>query len=378
MPRIALTMLGLAFLAPALAAAEPRADALKNEQQYIDRLLAMPDTAPAHADLATWCAANGMDERAKVHWREALARDPDNKEARAALGFVKRGIEWVPAEKAGPTPLPPPPPDETFLARRRELRQQILDISRELLVPGDMDRWKQGQLKILMIRDPATAEPIIRILGVGPIESRMLAADVLAQTPGDEALRYLLGLAVADPSDAVHKAAVDALELRDDHRVIQQLIYACARGLEPTMRRAAHALGELRAWEAVPALIANLRTVEYRTVLVKELRRPNAIMGMVIPYVADLRPVVAPGVVAYDPVIGTITPGGIGVYARPVEVTTRKTEAKLIEQPVVLEALKKITGQDLGYDDSIWRRWLASEERRRAEKEKAAKDGPKS
>jgi len=141
------------------------------------------------------------------------------------------------------------------------------------------------------------------------------------------------------------------------------------------MRRAAHALGELRAWEAVPALIANLKTVEYQTVLVKELRRPSAFVGMAIPYVADLRPVVVPGVVAYDPVIGYITPGGFG---RPVEVTTRKTEAKLIEQPVVLEALKKITGQDLGYDDSIWRRWLASEERRRAEKEKAAKDGPKS
>jgi len=380
MPRTALAAAVLAAVLAASAAgaepaagpaAEPTADTLKDEGQYIDHLLAMDDTAAAHVALARWCEARGMHDRARVHWREALVRDDNQPEARAALGFVRRGLEWVPAETARPAPLPVET-DPTLPARRLELEREIRDVANDLLGADDPDKIRQGRLRIMMVRDPAAAEPIMRVLGIGPIEWRVLAAEVLVQIPGDDALRFLLGLALADTSDAVHDAAVESLRLRDDHRVVQPLIYACARGLEATMRRAAHALAELRAWEAVPALIANLKTVEYHTVLVTELRRPTAVSGLLVPYVMNVRPVVAPGVVAYDPVIGYISPYGFVEYRRPVEVTTEKTEARTVEQPPVLEALKKITGVDHGYDEGAWRRWLTAEERRRAEKERAA------
>jgi hypothetical protein len=80
--------------------------------------------------------------------------------------------------------------------------------------------------------------------------------------------------------------------------------------------------------------------------------------GTIIPYVADVHPIVSGNAVAFDPVIGYIGSGvGIGSTAGPQEVTVEKTKIKLVEQPAVLEALKKITGQDFGYNLFQWRQW---------------------
>jgi len=336
---------------------------LATEQAYVDRLLAMDDSAAAHVDLANWCAAHGLAEKAKVHWSEALLRDPDNAEARAALGFVNRNGQWVPVSEAEPAPIAPPA-DPTFAARRQALARDIEDVQQHLLVSPSAAAWTEGRNKILAIRDAAAAEPIARILGAGDVNCRLLAAEVLGQIPGDEALRYLLGLALADPADAVHRTAIESLKDRADDRIVQQLIYALARGREPTMRRAAYALGELGAMEAVPALIANLRTVEYRNVMVKELRQsPSMFVGTLTPYIAGLRPVVSGGAVAYDPIIGYIVSGGGISFAQPPqEVLVEKTQAERVEQPDVLEALKKITGRDFGYDEAEWHRWSAERE----------------
>ena len=409
----------LAFVASTTLAAEPPPAKMKGEQTYVERVLAMPDTAAAHADLARWCAANSLPDRAKIHWEEALVRDADHADARAALGYVRRGGEWVAGgsgasgsgasgsgalslglltPSAAPpanndrgsgaqttglqtpalpqTPAaqePPAPPDVTFRVRQREYLKQIQDIARRLLIPTDLAAWKEGRLQILMLRDPAAVEPLVRTLSGGTIEVRMLVAETLGQIPSDEAQRHLIALAIGDPSPAVNAQAVSSLEQRDDPRAVQQLIYALARGQEATMLRAARALGSLGAWDAVPALIAKLRSVVYRTVTVTELRQAPAriTLGGLFPYVADVRPVVAPGVVAYDPVIGYLMPGGFRVPAEPappVEVQVQKTESQWAEQPDILDALKKITGRDLGYDQAEWRRWLGERERERAAK----------
>lgn len=350
---------------PTLAAEAPAAPPTAG-QPYLDRVLRMPDTAAAHVELAQWCEANGLPARARVHWQEALFRDPENRAARAALGFVRRGDRWVPAEEAGPPPTQSPPTDDTFQARQRAAREELLEVSRRLLIHSNEQAWAEGRRRVLMIRDPAAVEPVVRILGIGDEPTRVLAAEVLAQIPGEESLRHLATMAYADASEEVHRVAIEGLKRRDDSAgAIQPLATALARSKPPASLRAAHALGELGSMDAVPALIANLRTTEYRTVMVREIRMPPPISGLVIPYVAGARAVVAPGVVAYDPIIGYITPNGIRIpgYEQPQEVLVPQTVTEVVDQPAVLEALKRISGRDLGYNVTEWRKWYAEKQR---------------
>lgn len=93
----ALAVALVSILATGVRAADSTAPA---PREYTDRLLKMEDTAAGHVELAKWCEANDLADRARTHWQEALQRDPDCAEARAALGFVKRNMR---VRSANPT-----------------------------------------------------------------------------------------------------------------------------------------------------------------------------------------------------------------------------------------------------------------------------------
>ena len=342
------------------------------EREYTDRLLTMDDTAAAHVCLATWCDGVGLAKRATKHWQHALLRDADNQAARKALGYVRRNMKWVRAEDA---PSLPPlafgatgsgPKDPTFEQRRRQLSREIQDISITYLSSLGPGAWDEGVQKILMIRDPAAAEPVARVLGAGNVEMRKLGCETLGQLPGEDAARRLVKMALADPSVEVYKAAVAALEARVESRGLRQLLNAL-NGSENILKRSAYALGEMHEWRAVPTLISKLKTAEPRVRTYDAPRSGTAapgayfFSGTIVPYIADLKPVVAKGAVGWDPTIGAV-PIGTMVAADNPRVTIRRTVMEFVRQPVVREALKKITGQDFEFNSQAWRDWLRHHE----------------
>ncbi len=357
----ALTLLLAALLAAGGAAAPKPPDA-KVQLEYGDRLLAMDDTADAHAALARWCEEKDLEERAELHWREALVRDADHPAARAALGFVRTDDGWVPAAEAPRTELrkDAAEADPTLADRRAEIAGRLRQVKRTLLLPHRKDRWAKGRLEVLTLRDPAAVEPIVRIVGDGGEALRILTCEALAGIPGDEATRYLLGYLLADPSEAVVSTALQALAPRTDPRIESQLTYAVARGRQRTAERAARALGRFGSPSSVPALIANLLGIDYERVTTREIHYPPPVRGSAIAFVAGVRPVVGPGVVAYDPIIGYVTPGGIRIpqYEYPYEVEVTRNVPRTVPRPEVLAALKRITGEDFAYDRAAWRQWF--------------------
>ena len=363
----------IAAAAVIAAASYASADDIQLQREYTKRILAMPDTAAAHVELARWCQTNGMDDRARRHFEEALFRDGENRDARAALGYVKKNNSWVKVSDAPPPPADPTtvelksgagqPSADAVIERARALRQQVLDISRQLLIPTDPAKWAEGRTRLLAIRDPLAAEPIAKILGAGSVEFRCLEAEVLGQIHGDAAMQPIVAMILSDETPAIQESAIRALTLRNDPRAVRSLVMVAARSQKPTLQRAARALGELAAWEAVPTLISNVRAIEPRTVTVREVvpEQPHSFMGTMTAYVAGVEPVVAPGVVAFKPIIGGIGSGsGLGsAGGGPTEVTVQKVIPMWVEQPIVLEALRKITGQDFGYNLTAWRNWFA-------------------
>jgi hypothetical protein len=337
----------------------------------MDRFLTVENTAEAHAALARWCQANGLPDKARVHWQETIFRDADHREARTALGFVRRNMEWVQASSAAPAPAAARAgvaEDPTLGRRRAEFTQQVQDTVRTLLGSMDPATQDQGRRRLLMIRDPAAVEPVGRILGAGDDEHRILACEILGQIPGDEAGRRLVKFVLADPSRPVYEAAVKALALRTDGRGLEMLLNALS-GSEEVLKRAAYALGEMREWRAADALVARLKTQEPR-VRTYDAPRDTSLSGnsgayffsgTVVTYVKDVEPVVAEGAVGWDPTIGTI-PVGAMVSVQNPRVTIHRTIIEFVRQPVVREALQKITGQDFEFNSEAWRDYLRRRE----------------
>jgi len=361
MTRSLLTLLLVTALASAAQAFDysPQLD-----REYTDRLLTMDGSAPGHVALATWCAKVGLQEKAERHYQEALHRDPDNAAARAALGHVRHGDAWVEAATspgvaaAGVVRFTPPAPD----ARREALERHVQALYVRHLHAIDPATWQKGADEMLMIRDAVAAEPVHRILSSGNEKTRLLMCEVLGQLPGKEAAQRLVRVLLADASRAVYDAALEALEMRSDDHAVQAMLNGL-NGSEATLQRAAHALGELRVWKAAPRLAGRLETREPRTKEFKEKGSPGAYFfsGRIVTYVADVEPVVAPGAVAFNPIIGAI-PIGTSIDVDNAYVTVRKTVFVVVRQPEVLDALRKITGQDFGYDEAAWREWLRRRE----------------
>ena len=61
--------------------------------------------AAKYAELAEWCSRNKLWQFARENYEEAIEYDPDEKNAREWLGFVRRGREWV-EDPGAPTRKP--------------------------------------------------------------------------------------------------------------------------------------------------------------------------------------------------------------------------------------------------------------------------------
>jgi len=367
-----------------LAGALPAAgDTMQAQREYTNRLISMPDTPPAHVELAKWCQAQGLADRAEKHWQEAIARDPECAEARAALGYVKRNMQWVqtgekapaaavPSGAADPSETPPAAPqDPTFVQRRGALVREIQEIFSQHLLSNDSDTRTEGRQQLLQIRDPAAAEPIARILATGDDRTRQLACETLAQIPGEEAARLLTRFVLGEESEEVRRSAISALASRGAGAGLTQLTNAL-NGSPKVLDRAAFALGEIGDLRAAPALIAHLKTPE-----TKVLKAPASsqssntgsyfFSGTIVTYIANATPVVANGAVGWDLQIGAI-PVGTGFSVKNTRVTIYRTIIEFVPRPAVHDALQKMVGEDHDYNATQWRAAVA---RKRSEAAKA-------
>ncbi len=312
-------------------------------------------TPEAQVQLAEWCAEQGLRGQRRQHLRRAIELDPNCEPARLALGYVRVGELWVDGrkvtqreEKAAAAAEAEDPEklaraiQAQWYRRIRAIKSSLLDASLERLV-------RDGQRKIREIRDPLAILPLTKVLSEGSVACRQLLVEVLRGFPQDESTMNLALLALLDPNEAVRHGALAELRRREDPRVIPNYREGVRNGNDLILRRSAIALGELGAAEAVPDLIDRLtaRRNRWVEVPVKQYvrRLPRLFNGQTIVSLggSDLR-------VAHTPQVG------LWRIADQVEnewqyrqVTVYRTE--------VLEALKKLTGQNFGFEHEAWRRW---------------------
>jgi hypothetical protein len=358
--------------------------------EYVVKRGKAAETAQAQYELGAWCEQNKLTDLARLHYEKALAIDKSFEPAHRKLGHVYHGGywltrdelsavqglvkykgRWVPKEEKAKRELEA----EATATQTAWLRR--IKVLRQAFVNGPADRRREAETQFMAIRDPDAVGPLVRVLGADLAPQRTLLAHVLSLIAGPASTAALVKQLLAESDAEVRALVFEKLKERDEPDIVPRLVRALTSNNILVLNRAAWALGNLGAVEAVPKLIPVLVTTESRLCVVSPDMLNQASGGALGPAgpppvpvainqsgMAVLTgPVVGQGVVAYGvmsapwyamPPNLALDVGG-QIDRRPdvrlVNFTYRNTE--------VLAALEKLTGQDLGYDVDSWRHWVS-------------------
>ncbi len=336
----------------------------EEEAQFDRRYAAVPRTAPALWALAQWCRANRLRTERTWVLQEVLQQDADHADARRALGYILDDSgTWTKREQT--------------MSRRGYVRHRARFVTRQerdSIATTRADRtaeahWtrqlgvlsqalrrgdNRGLTEIREIRDPLAVAALAAWLRDLPdSEVRLAYVRTLARIRHKVVLPPLIEQGVADSDPEIRREVAQIIppESRSDAvRLASEYLQAADN---ETVRRAAELLGRMGDPDAVPALIDALITLHDYGV------RPSA-DPEVRQRAVDLMNVEAltPEQVVTVMQAG-VTPRGGALVTSP-EANGRLLALYAHRNPAVLQALRRITGEDFGFDRWTWRLWVKS------------------
>jgi HEAT repeat protein len=341
--------------------------------EYERRKEAVENTPAAHFKLAQWCEEEDLMGYARQHMKKALELDPDFEPARKALGFVKLNGIWVGGrhlEKRNAKEqknAEEVDDDAEQLARAIQGRWlRYIKAIRRNLMNSQLERLQERGLKQLKeIDDPLAIFPLVEVLSQGDVNDRALLIEILAQFKEDEATMSLALMGLIDHNDHIRERAVSELVRRGDERVSAQYLDALRTGNDTIVLRAAYALGRFKHEDALPYLIDMLTAQRVKPVEVPVKSYFGAWPG----YYTDRRTGVrTDGIGGIRGFTGLSLGRGNAIIGQYWEDIGRYYIAGQVDniwrvRPVtvfrtqVLEALRAISGQNLGFEKAPWWRW---------------------
>ncbi|KAA5543092.1 HEAT repeat domain-containing protein [Roseiconus nitratireducens] len=317
-------------------------------EKYRAAALAADDDAEAHYQLARACKKNGLDGQCDYHFRRAIELDPDHGPARAALGYVRNGNDWIlyadqqrkrgMIRVAGRWTVPE--------AHLREERQEQIEVQAKQWV-RDFARLRTTVLKggkaapdalaeIKAIDDPtastAFAEALLDSRGGPDSQSmRMTYVEKLGSFRTSVALQALVKAGLEEPDAAIRDYALEQLQSyggasavatylpilsAESHTPAQ--VHAALRALQPFPQPA--------LWrQYVDALITTHKT--------RISKGPGIQTGM-----------------------SSLGGGGLTMGGKD------EVRVEQVRNPGALELLKTIApGADFQYDQNAWRQYFAAQ-----------------
>ncbi len=195
-----------------------RAEKSKQLLQYRELRDKSEPTMASQYELAYYCRKHNLKEQAAAHWSAIVELDPENEEARRALGFVKVGEDWI---------------EQGELERERRtamsiadaIRKSADDVRRIAKQLNDGKITHEKAVESLKERQSVYAIPIWESLLSSPSGAGALVAiDVLKDMQEPESTMSLARHAVWMPFAEARTRAREALKLRDDNAYIPAML----------------------------------------------------------------------------------------------------------------------------------------------------------
>ncbi|HEY1599838.1 MAG TPA: HEAT repeat domain-containing protein [Pirellulales bacterium] len=318
-----------------------------SELHYIKLRPQYPDTVEGQLDLATFCRNQQLTEQATRHLERVIELDPENAKARQALGYAKIDGEWKTREERFQ--------DKGYIkdkSGKYRMPQQVEEIERKRAFDKavktwtkDIKRWREwlgtnrteeAMLQLQKIAAPEAVEPLGKLMQKEQdVAVRRIYIDALARIGTPEAWRALTIFALDDSDDDLRQTCLDYLEKQTNTGAVAFFIKRMkSKNADNQMvNRAGFALGRMRDASSIRPLIDSVVTTHV-------IDLPTSGNNM--------NPSFGNG-----PGGGSFSFGGGG----PKQVERQ------FQNLAVHDALSSLTGQDFGYDQQSWLRWLATQRR---------------
>lgn len=372
--------------------------------EYLKQRDKVEQTADAQFELGEWCDQAGLTGPAQGHYQRAIELDAEHEPAHKKLGHVYHNGRWMTYDdrRKAQGLLQHKgrwvSPDEkealeakTAYSAEQESWSRQLKLLRKKLYSSDPQQVQQAELQLAGIREPAAVAPLLKVFGSDAEPVRIRLARTIAAIPGDDTTEALVRMILAEPTLTVREVILNELSTIKDPEIIPRLIRALGGKNPVVVGRAAWALAQLGATQAVPKLIPVLIKTETKWMLEPVGGDPAITAGFVgiegtnrMPGNAGALaaggntattgagfangsslgvltgPVVGDGVVAYG---ATSMPfgnySGLNLGGNPNRPAARFV-TNVYRNEEVLYALQKLTGVDFGYDVAAWKQYVAT------------------
>jgi hypothetical protein len=177
------------------------------------------DTPEGQLALADWCAEHKLADQERAHLTRVLDLNSNHPVARARLGFVRQGGEWVSTTEMAQ--------DQAREAARQTAIAKwgpVLKEIREDLEHRSAARREKAKERLAAVNDPAAAHAIEPVFAGATDELIILALDCLSRMDDPAASLVLCRFAVLAPSLAVREAAAKRLAGLPQEQFVPQLL----------------------------------------------------------------------------------------------------------------------------------------------------------
>ena len=317
----------------------------QTELDYIKPGPQYPDTVEGQLALARWCRTMQLPEQRVRHLERIIELDPDHAEARLALGYQKVEGEWKTR-------------DEIFKDKgmvkddsgRYRVPQQIEDIKRKRDQEKtrkewfkkinmwrrwiDSDRNQEALAQFQKINDPMAVPALHKQLQDETVESmRKMYIEAMARIGSPDAWQVLIGCSLDDADEEMRQTCLDYIEKQTGTGAVGTYIKRLRSKENYMINRAASCLAQMKDPSSIRPLIDALVTLH---------------SFQVTPASGNMNPTFG-----NSPQGGTFSFGG----------GAPKFEDRMVQNTSVRDALASLTGQDFGYDQAAWKRWLISQKK---------------
>ena len=311
---------------------------------YAELLTATGEQADAQFELGRWCRGRGLVAQSRFHYRRAMAADPDHKLARAALGYVRTGGQWIQFDElrrkqglvneGGRWTLPEAVEAEAA-AKADDVasKRWIKDLARlrARAIRGDADAIAE----IAAITDPLSANAIASELKATgqPRAMRMTWVRLLGSFRSGASVRALVETGLLEEDDVVREEALRQLQQHGASSAVASYLPLLRSNNPGQVQQAARALAFFPDPELADEYISAL--VTWQTIR-QQVGSPG---GMTATF-------------------GDTPGGGGGGLSTGSKV---REQRRRIDQPAVVSLLRAVLPEvNFGYNQAAWSEYLRS------------------
>jgi Pretoxin HINT domain len=192
---------------PAGAPTTKQVDPILQDQYNAMRAKA-PNTADGHWKVGMWCEQKGLKDLAETEFMIVCQLDPGREAAWKKLGYLKQKGKWttaanIAAERA-----------EVEAQRKADAHWRPL-IQKWKAGLAHKDKRAESEKALAGVTDPRAVPSIWKAFATGGADDQEVAVDILGHIDGERPSRALAGLAILGKTDVIRRAATETLARRN-------------------------------------------------------------------------------------------------------------------------------------------------------------------